>query len=182
MRARNANANSSITDRTAMRTAIAGELCAEQYTDPKRFDECKQKVIDVTGGKGLEFQSCWWDKTVNPWKTKDIYDVVLTDTGLIVHDLDPGTDEYRKQKAAALPVSSVRVGNLLSQTEFLNETLALLAWSDQNKCRFYVRVFDQTGPAAKATYKERLQAVDDRFYKEMAQKMFAAETGLGTTH
>lgn len=174
MKAKMASKERSLTDRTAIRTAIAGELCADQYSDPKRFEVCKTKIVDVTGGKGLEFQSCWWDKSVNPWRTKDIYDVVLTDSGFIVQNLDPGTGEYRAQKATVLPVSNIHIGSEIGQNDFLAQTSALLAWSDQNKCRFYVRVFDRTGPSSKSTYKERLAAIDARFYKELTRREFGS--------
>ncbi|HTQ12536.1 MAG TPA: hypothetical protein VMH86_01570 [Rhizomicrobium sp.] len=163
------------TDPSSERTSLARVLCADQGSDEKRYAECVKKIIDTSGGKGLEFQSCWWDKTTSPWKTKNIYDVILTDSGFVVRDLDPGTDEYRSQKQNTLPVAGIKIGVEVDETSFLAETLPLRLWSDQNKCRFYVRVIDQTGPSSKEIYKARLSALEDRFYKNVARKLTLLE-------
>jgi hypothetical protein len=157
--------------RDEIRAEVAGILCASQYNIPQQRTECEKKILSIAGGKGLELQSCWWDKTTTPWKTKDIFDVAVTDDGFIIRDLDPGIAEYRQQKAE-LPTSRIQAGKEISEADFLSQTSDLSAWSDKNKCRFFVRLFDRTGSNAKATYQARISAVEKRFYKERTQRDF----------
>ena len=156
------------------KTAIAGELCADQYSTEKQRDECVRKIVDLAGGKGLELASCWWDKTVAPWKTKDIFDVAITENGFIIRSLDPATEEYRQQKQK-LPLQDLELNTELTEVKFLSQTAALLAWSNANKCRFFVRLYDQTGPQAKMLYQARVDAVEKRFYKEKTGRVFAVQ-------
>ena len=154
---------------------FAGVLCAENYSDPKFRAKCIRKIVNVIGGSGLEFQSCWWDKSTVPWKTKRIYDVILTDYGFIIQDIDPGTAEYRKQKAQVLPLGKIRINSEISEEAFIAQTKALHEWSVNNKCRFYVRVIDATGPTSKSIYKRRLEKVEEHFYKELFRGKYSGE-------
>lgn len=71
-----------------------------------------------------------------------------------------------------LPISSLRVGPEIGEAEFLEATAQLRTWSDNHKCRFFVRVFDETGPSAKAVFKTRIDALETRFYKELTNRRF----------
>jgi hypothetical protein len=152
--------------------AMSKSLCEMQYDDPALRRECIQKIATIAGGKGLEFRSCWWDKTVAPWRTKNIYEVALTDYGFIIRELDPEVEEYRVQKANDLPVASIRANVPLTAAEFVEQTFPLFQWSEVNECRFYVRVYDETGPTEKNLFKSRLTTLEQHFYKELTNRRF----------
>ena len=64
-----------------------------------------------------------------------------------------------------LPLQQVIFDQELSHEVFLRTASPLYEWSKKEGCRFFVRVYDQTGPHEKSLYKKRLQAVEGRFYK-----------------
>lgn len=66
-------------------------------------------------------------------------------------------------EAAALLEQIVR-DQLLTPTEFLQQTAAVYDWSKARNCRFFVWIDDATGVAEKRLYKERLRAVGQHFY------------------
>jgi len=151
-------------DSAGPNATVAGGLCAHQYHDDKTRTECRSKVLAILGGKGVELQSCWWDKSIVPWKTKRLYDIEVGDAGFTVHDVDPGVAEYVEQKAHVLPVQDILVGRVMSEETFLAATARLRDWSNQNKCVFFAGLIDRTGPYDKAVFKERMKAFGMRFY------------------
>jgi hypothetical protein len=161
--------------RQAAKAAMASDICALQYPDERQQEECRKKVVEIAGGKGLEFQSCWWDKTTVPWRTKNIYEVALTDGGYILREADPGVEEYRVQRATQLPVGAISLNTELDEAVFLGQTLALRQWSEQNNCRFFVRVFDETGPNEKTIYKKRSDVLEQRFYPDKSKRRFSED-------
>ena len=48
-------------------------------------------------------------------------------------------------------------------------TEPLWRWSVNKKCRFVVRVFDNTAKDDKATYKHRMRVLEKKFYKYEVQ-------------
>lgn len=120
----------------------------------------------ISAGKGTEVPSCWThdDETI-----EYIYDVNLTPTGLIVRETDL---PHRANERKMLPVQNIVLDQEVSEQSFLSSTSDLFEWSKSKKCRFFVRVFDSTGPTDKKIYQERLRAVEARFYKLMVSEAF----------
>lgn len=54
---------------------------------------------------------------------------------------------------------------IMSPTGFSKATRDLFRWSERKNCRFYVKVYDGTGPAEKLNYKQHLRTVEGHFYK-----------------
>lgn len=102
---------------------------------------------------------CWTDAETG--KVEYIFDIALLETGFAIKDRGLA---HRRAEQAALPLGGVRFEEIIDTRAFLNQTLPLLSWSKKSDCRFYVRVFDLTGPDAKDAYKIRARTVDDRFY------------------
>ena len=120
----------------------------------------------ISAGKGTEVPSCWThdDETI-----EYIYDVNLTPTGLIVRDTNL---PHRANERQMLPVQNIVLDKEVLEQFFLSSTSDLFEWSKSKKCRFFVRVFDSTGPTDKKIYQQRLRAVEARFYKLMMSETF----------
>ncbi len=133
-------------------------------------------------GGGTDHPSCWYQ--ADGLTTAYLLDVVLTSRGFGL-DLAPappgvilapsggqagpsgrelGTAEEAR---ASLPLDGVRRRQLLTTEDFRRQTGPVHDWSRQHdpECRFFVRVFDRTGKSEKQLYKDRLNVVEQHFYK-----------------
>ena len=120
----------------------------------------------ISAGKGTEVPSCW---TREDGTVEYIYDVKLTPTGLVMQETDLA---HRADERENLPVQDIILGHDISESTFLYATSHLFQFSQSKECRFFVRVFDSTGPTEKAVYKSRLKAVEARFYKFISSESF----------
>jgi hypothetical protein len=111
----------------------------------------------MISGKGLSFPSCWINST---GQTEFLFDVTFLDTGLRVNDATPA----RAQDAAWAMVGSFPRGSDLNERTFLAATSKLAAWSREQKCRFYTRNHDGTGPSNKDRYKYLQRQIEQSFY------------------
>ncbi|MCE2435757.1 MAG: hypothetical protein J4F29_23015 [Candidatus Latescibacteria bacterium] len=120
----------------------------------------------ISEGKGTEVPSCW---THEDGTVEYIYDVKLTPTGLVMRETNLA---HRAEDWETLPVQNIVLGQDISEDAFLAATSHLFEFSQSKECRFFVRVFDSTGPTEKAVYKSRLKAVEARFYKFISSESF----------
>ena len=119
-------------------------------------------------GKGTEMPSCW---TREDGTIEYIYEVNLTPTGLVVRETTD-VSPHRVDERRTLPVEKLSMEQDLSEASFLLATSDLFEWSKSKKCRFFVRVFDSTGPTEKAIYQSRLRTVEAHFYKLISSEAF----------
>lgn len=132
----------------------------------RNAEKLQELVQEYSTGKGTEVPSCWShdDGTI-----EYIYDVNLTPTGLVVRETD---SPQRASDRQALPVQNIVLNQDISEQLFLSSMSDIFEWSKAQECRFFVRVFDSTGPTDKKLYQQRLQAVEARFYKLMVSGAF----------
>jgi hypothetical protein len=91
-----------------------------------------------------------------------IFDITLTSKGILIHR---SNFPAHTAESLTLPVASVPYDREISDDAFLTDTDPLFNYSEQHDCRFYVRLCDQTLPAEKDIYKQRLRTVEEHFYK-----------------
>ena len=115
----------------------------------------------ISAGKGTEVPSCWVrdDESI-----EYIYDINLTSKGLVVREAGL---RRRKEEWQALKLQNMMLNQDISEASFLSATSSLFEWSKSNKCRFFVRVFDSTGPNEKSIYQSRMKTVEAHFYKKL---------------
>ena len=115
----------------------------------------------ISAGKGTEVPSCWVrdDESI-----EYIYDINLTPKGLIVRETGL---PHRREERRALKLQNIVLNQDISEASFLSATSSLFEWSKSKKCRFFVRVFDSTGPNEKSIYQSRLKTVEAHFYKKL---------------
>lgn len=130
-----------------------GHELANKEGQLKRYE----KQLEQAGqGKGV--RSCW----VQPDGTTDyLYDVVLTSSGIRMKEY---AYPSRAAARALLPMPTVKPEETLSEGEFLKRTLPLYRSSEAENCRFFVWIYDGTGPQDKETYKRLRRTVEGHFY------------------
>lgn len=112
-------------------------------------------------GLGKGERPCW----VRPDGTIEyLYDVVLQDDGIRMREY---TYENRVRERSFLPLPRVHPDEVLSIGEFLRRTEPLYQNSLAKNCRFFVVIYDGTGPTRKERYKQLLRAVEGHFYKRL---------------
>lgn len=111
------------------------------------------------GGTGSDHPSCWYDPDGD---IEYVWDIALHESGFLLREGHAPANGHRRE---SLPVGDTVIGEYLSEDEFLNQTKALYDYSVDQKCRFFVRAFDDTGPTAKLLYKQRMQVLERHFYK-----------------
>lgn len=111
------------------------------------------------GGTGSDHPSCWYDPDGD---IEYLWDIALHESGFLLREGHAPANGHRRE---SLPVGDTVIGEYLSEDEFLNQTKALYDYSVDQKCRFFVRAFDDTGPTAKLLYKQRMQVLERHFYK-----------------
>lgn len=111
-------------------------------------------------GGGADYPPCW--ATHDNLHPEYIFDIFLTSSGIVVRQnhLD---DRVNDEKS--LPLGGILFGAPISDETFDQQTDALYEYSKAHDCRFFVRVFDETKPDEKMTYKRRLRTVEAHFYK-----------------
>jgi hypothetical protein len=116
-------------------------------------------------GQGAGGRPCW----VEPDGTIDyLYDVVLGSDGTI--RMRETENPSKGAERAEWPMPSVDAHERLTEGEFLRRTRSLYDYGQraENKCRFFVVVYDDTGPQQKDVYKSLLKAVEGHFYKKLS--------------
>ena len=127
------------------------------------LDTCKAQSANLSARLGGVLPPCWADAAGNP---QYIFDTHLKEDGIWVTDNHvPG----RESDQAVLSVSDFAFDRAMSQQGFVHAGLPMLQFSKKNDCRFYVRVFDDTGAQSKLRYKELLKGVEGIFYKLLMQ-------------
>lgn len=118
-----------------------------------------KQISDKNGGKGASYPPCW---TVKDGSSPEyIFNTFLADEGIIVHD---NQIPHRQSEQALLPISAITYDKPISRTSFAEQTRALLNYSNQHDCRFYVRIYDRTGADKKDLYKDLRTSVEGTFY------------------
>jgi hypothetical protein len=106
-------------------------------------------------GNGTELPPCW---PTPEGKIKYSFNVVLSDSGVLILDNPPHKDEERRV------LSGVLLGENLDGQSYLNTTSNAFGWARAHKCGIFVRVVDKTGWGEKSLYKLRLRNVQEHFY------------------
>jgi hypothetical protein len=137
---------------------------AKQYSScVSNLNTCKAQNSNLSARLGGVLPPCWVDDT---GKTEYIYDTHLKEDGIWVTD-NHVPDKEKEQ--AALSLGKFVFGRPMSQMEFVQAGQPLMQYGGRNGCRFYVRVFDDTGVQSKLRYKELLKGVEGVFYKLLVQ-------------
>lgn len=112
-------------------------------------------------GLGKGERPCW----VKPDGTIEyLYDIVLASKGIRMREYKYN---HRGRERSLLPMSTVDPNQLLSPAEFLQKTQPLYNHSLAENCRFFVVIYDATGPTEKELYKRLLRTVEGHFYKRL---------------
>ncbi len=111
-------------------------------------------------GKGNEMPSCW---AKPDGSVEYIYEVAVTSSGMNVRETYL---PHRENDRGLLPISTVLQEQEVSSATFNSMMKPLFQWSIEKKCRFYVKIYDETGSTEKDLYKKRLKNVEGRFYKD----------------
>ena len=82
--------------------------------------------------------------------------------------LRAGHAPFNEHQRNGLPVNGTAVSEYLSDADFLSQTQELYDYSIEEACRFFVRVFDDTGTESGALYGRRLEVVRRRFQTDEA--------------
>jgi hypothetical protein len=118
------------------------------------------KLQEAGAGKGE--RPCW----VDPNGTIEfLFDVVLSSEGIRMREVSNPT---RTKERGALPVPETDEHTILTPAEFTRRTVPLYESSLAANCRFFVRVFDATGPTEKDLYKSLLHTVEAHFFKRLS--------------
>lgn len=107
-------------------------------------------------GNGLTYPSCW---TTTSGQTEYIFDVTLSDSGVLVKNATPG----RAKDPAWNLVGPFARDTTINENVFIGATKKLFESSVAQRCRYYAIVRDATG-ASKARYKHLQQLVQGNFY------------------
>jgi hypothetical protein len=132
---------------------------AFQFENQRGQIERLQQTVE-NSGHGRVWPSCW----TRPDGTIDyLLEVGLTTGGLSVRE---ATVPARQKKRVELDLDPFDASRVLAPSAFLEKTAKVFAVSQRQQCRFYVRVYDETGDDEKVTYKRLLKAVEGHFYKQ----------------
>jgi hypothetical protein len=112
----------------------------------------------ATSSRGTEKPACWADQTGKP---EYIFDIALKSQSIVIRD---NALPNRRSEEATLPLENITFGGELRPDAFRSQTRALFNWSEKERCRFFVRVFDLTAAFEKDIYKRQLRTVGEHFY------------------
>ncbi len=137
------------------------DLVSQKRSLEKEVETLKGQIINLTerfGGRGTEYPPCWVSKE---GKLEYIFDIALNSNGFIIRDRKLPN---RQEDQTLLPIQQIKFDSLISSPTFSRQTEALLNWSKAHNCRFFVRIFDQTGHQEKDVYKHQERILQQSFY------------------
>lgn len=137
------------------------DLISQNHTLEKENETLKGQILNLTqrlGGRGTEYPPCW----VAPnGKIDYIFDVALKSNGYIIRDRKL---PHRQEEQSLLPIQNITFDSEISPSTFSKQTEDLLKWSKDHNCRFFVRIYDQTGQQEKDNYKLKERILQQSFY------------------
>ncbi len=117
----------------------------------------QRKLVGL--GRGTEMPACWASKETG--KPEYIFNTALTSRGIIIRD---NTLPHRAEEQAYLPLQAMVFEKEMHPRQFRAMSKPVFEWSVEEKCRFFVRVFDLTKDEEKIIYKQHLRTVGEHFY------------------
>src|SRR5258705_8101264 len=120
-----------------------------------------QAKLDSAGVRGGALPSCWAQQG---GKIDYVYDVILTSSGIRMRQYEYGK---RLKETMGITTWVPDPSETLSEAAFTEHTRPWFDYSKRWDCRFFVVVYDQTGPNEKALYKALLKTVENHFYKRL---------------
>lgn len=112
-------------------------------------------------GLGKGERPCW----VKPeGMIEYLYDIVLANNGIRMRAYQ---HPHRERERSLWSIPAVDANEVLSPAEFLRRTQPLYDQTLAMNCRFFVVVYDATGPTEKELYKRLLRTVEGHFYKRL---------------
>ncbi len=135
--------------------ASAGACKADLQSCKNQTTYLNTRLNAKTGG--FDLPPCWVD---NKGKIQYIFDASLTDAGIYIEDKNVAGREGDQEK---LPLARAVYGEPLGPGEFSSAFSPLLKWSNDNGCRFYVRLYDDMRDGDRAEYKELRGTVEGYF-------------------
>jgi hypothetical protein len=145
-------------EKVKLLSEMAANVTGKIETLEGERDKYRRQVENLMrGGNGLTYPSCW---TTPDGQTEYMFDITITDQGLIVSDatLTRANDPQMKL------LQPFNRGVLVSGGLFDRATSKIFEWSKSEGCRFYSIVRDGTGPTSKVQYKQLRALVENHFY------------------
>lgn len=150
-----ANAGKLMLDKAGSSRKVLAEAARCHAT----LSTCKAQNANLSARLGGVLPPCWVDVG---GKTQYIFDARLRETGIwLVDNHVPGREVDEK----SLPISGFQFEKSTEPGPFVQAGQPLLAYSEKEGCRFYVRVYDETNAQSKERYKDLLRGVEGIFYK-----------------
>ncbi|WP_374091021.1 hypothetical protein [Methylomicrobium lacus] len=137
------------------------DLISQKRTLEKENETLKGQILNLTqrlGGRGTEYPPCW---VASNGKPDYIFDVALKSNGYIIRDRKL---PHRQEEQSLLPIQQITFDSEISPRAFSIQTEDLLNWSKDHNCRFFVRIYDQTGQQEKDNYKLKERILQQSFY------------------
>ena len=121
-----------------------------------------EQLEELAQGNGLVFPPCW-ARADNPRRAVYSYNVFIRDEGLLLR----AGDDRTGQDLTALTQNGLEppLGEIISPQRFFDETTGMFDWSVEQRCRFFVRVWDETSATNKVGYQQALRQIEGHFYK-----------------
>lgn len=142
--------------------SVAKTLAGLQFDNQNKEGQLRRyedRLKAVGEGKGE--RPCW----VRPDGTIEyLYDVVLQSDGIRMREI---AHPNRTEQRALLQMPPPDSDRVLKPLEFLAATRPLYQSSLARNCRFFVVIYDRTGPTEKVMYKQLLRTVEEHFYKRL---------------
>jgi hypothetical protein len=124
----------------------------------------------MRNGNGLTYPPCW---PAAKGKTEYMFDVTAKDGGLVVRDAFPPT---KRGDPAWKYVDSFPRDVVINERLFSDATVRLLAYSNQQNCRFYNILRDDTARESKDRYKQLRALVEGHFYVSIRNSAIAPQS------
>lgn len=125
-----------------------------------RLDRALVSAKEQLSGKGLGlvYPSCFVGKNKS---IQYIYDVYFDESRV---RLEPIPVDGYEEEIAELPFDGVSTSVEVPIDQYVEETEPLFLWSEQNNCRFFVKIYDQTAAQNKDRYKFMKRRIEYSFY------------------
>jgi hypothetical protein len=148
---------------------VADSQVKQQLATVESDREKLRQQLDglMRSGNGLTYPPCW---PAAKGKTEYMFDVTAKDGGLVIRDAFPQT---KANDPAWKHVEPFPRNVVISEKVFSDATGRLLAYSNQQNCRFYNILRDDTARESKDRYKQLRALVEGHFYVSIRNSAIA---------